>query len=126
VLHQAASLEAKRSHVFALGLPFQPFVLFVISWPKAMPTSIAIEAAADVDLRETAPDALIAIADVATLLGIRTLDRNFGTLGGELAALSEILGNLDSTLPEDKLERRIRKLLKELARACSVCEPHLI
>lgn len=91
-----------------------------------MQTSIAFEAAADVDLLGTAPDALLAIADVATLLGIKRLDRNFGTLGGELAALSEVLEKLDTTLPEDKCERRIRKLLKELARACSVRETHLI
>lgn len=85
-----------------------------------MPTSVAFDATVDLDLRETAPDVLIAIADVATSLGIKKRDRNFGTLGGELAALSEGFEQLDSTLTEDKFERRTRKLLKELARACSI------
>jgi hypothetical protein len=81
------------------------------------------EDATDADLLEASPDVLLAVADVATLLGIRQLDRNLGTLGGELAALSEILAKLDSPSLEEKFERRVRKLLKELARACTVCGP---
>ena len=75
---------------------------------------------ADADILENAPDVLVAVADVATLLGIKRLDRKFGIFGGELATLSEVLEKSDSALPVERYERRIRKLLKELARAYSV------
>ena len=77
----------------------------------------------DTDLLEAASDVLVAIADVATRLGIKKLDRNFGTLGGELAALSELLEKTDDSLPDTSSARRIKKLFRELARACSVSEP---
>ncbi|KIW62542.1 hypothetical protein PV04_10710 [Phialophora macrospora] len=83
------------------------------------PAFVTFEDATDADLLEAAPDVLLAIADVATLLGIRQRDRNLGSLGGELAALSETLSKLDSPSLEEKFERRIRKLLRELARACT-------
>ena len=87
-----------------------------------MPTAVAHAELAAADVLEVVPDILVAIADVATLLGIKRLDRKFGTFGGELAALSEVLQDSDSAVAEDRLERRVRKVLKELARACSVRE----
>ncbi len=76
---------------------------------------------ADPDLVE-ASTALIAVAGVAASLGFHRKDRDFGNLGGELASLSQLLEKAESALPTDRLERRVRKLLKDLARACSVRE----
>lgn len=74
----------------------------------------------DADLFELAPDALVAIADVATLIGIKNLDRNFGRLGGELAALSEFLDSSTALSQEATSKKRIRKLLSQLERVCTV------
>ncbi|OAL30829.1 hypothetical protein AYO22_01449 [Fonsecaea multimorphosa] len=73
----------------------------------------------DLDLLESAPDTLLTIARVSTTLGIERKHLGFGNLGGELATLSEILQGFDSSLQQEKFKRRIRKLLKELARACT-------
>ncbi|KAJ9614447.1 hypothetical protein H2200_002583 [Cladophialophora chaetospira] len=84
-----------------------------------MSAAVTYERMADADILENAHEILVAVADVATLLGIKRLDRTFGILGGELATLSENLEKLNNTIPEDKLERRTKKLLRDLARACS-------
>jgi len=75
----------------------------------------------DRDLLELAPDILIALADVATLIGIRKLDRRFGILGGEFAALSELLRKPSSPSQEEKFRKRVRKLFREIERAFTVC-----
>ncbi|KAK4944600.1 hypothetical protein LTR10_016034 [Elasticomyces elasticus] len=73
----------------------------------------------DLELFELAPDALDAIADVATLIGVEKLDRNFGILGGELAALSEYLESSSGLTWDKRSRRKIRKLLRDLERVCT-------
>ncbi|KAH0845665.1 hypothetical protein FOPE_12696 [Fonsecaea pedrosoi] len=77
----------------------------------------------DLDLLESAPGTLLAIARVSTTVGIKRLHQGLGNLVGELAALSEIIQRSESTLQGEKFKRRVRKLLRALARACTVYEP---
>lgn len=78
------------------------------------------------DLFELAPEILIVLADVATLIGIKRLDRKFGILGGELAALSELVQKPSNPSQEDIFRRRVKKLLKEIEKACTVCLPQCL
>ncbi|OAG39813.1 hypothetical protein AYO21_05878 [Fonsecaea monophora] len=60
----------------------------------------------DLDLLESAPGTLLAIARVSTTVGIKRLHQGLGNLGGELAALSEIIQRSESTLQGEKFKRR--------------------
>ena len=80
----------------------------------------------DSDLFELAPDALLAIAHVATRIGADKRDRHFGELGGRLATLSESLQCSITVDQEEKSRGRIRKLLRELERVCTVCKVSML
>ncbi|KAK5295589.1 hypothetical protein LTR99_009178 [Exophiala xenobiotica] len=71
------------------------------------------------ELLQLAPQALLAVARVATEIGAKNRDRHFGTLGAELAVLSQNLESYDTPLQREKSRRRIRKLLGAIERACA-------
>lgn len=74
----------------------------------------------EAELLQLAPQALLAVARVATEIGAKRRDRHFGTLGAELAVLSQDLETYDSPLQKEKIRSRIRKLLVAVERACAV------
>ncbi|KAK5281284.1 hypothetical protein LTR20_006844 [Exophiala xenobiotica] len=71
------------------------------------------------ELLQLAPQALLAVARVATEIGAKNRDRHFGTLGAELAVLSQNLESYDTPVQREKSRRRIRKLLGAIERACA-------